>query len=448
MHTMFNRLPCLLLLAQWIWTPHGVAEKHNKTKSLKSVIDRLFDNGRYDHTIRPLYDEGLPVKVEIDVSLNTLGPVVEREMEVTASFYLRQQWQDPRLLFGEVNDTILLNHQRLQSLWVPDLFFSQSKREATHDVTVPNVLLRVHPDGTVLYTQRLTVTFQCLMNLRKFPMDQQTCYIRMESYSHTTEDMYFTWSSKRRSVDMMENAHIPDFELTDITTHDCTATYATGTFPCLEAQLKLQRQIGFYMIQTYIPCMLIVSLSWVSFWLDLHAIPARISVGLLTVLTITTQSSGVRSELPRVPYTKSIDVWMSICLIFVFAAYMQYAFVTVLSRRHRKAQSLSRSSDTYSLADSKTSSTETVSQEIATLYSRTLRKGSRNSRTSNGQVSERQYSLNGTNKTLQRRSSSSELEHESRDLGRVVDKWSRVVFPLAFFAFNVGYWVYYTKSGE
>ena len=50
------------------------------------------------------------------------------------------------------------------------------------------------------------------------------------------------------------------------------------------------------MTQTYVPCVLIVSLSWVSFWLDTHAIPARISVGLLTVLTITTQSSGVRSE--------------------------------------------------------------------------------------------------------------------------------------------------------
>ncbi|XP_076447080.1 glycine receptor subunit alpha-3-like [Babylonia areolata] len=431
------------------FTPTEVTQ-HNKTKSVKSVLDRLFDSGRYDHTIRPLYDDGQSVKVEIDISLNTLGPVIEREMQITASFYLRQQWRDPRLAFSEVNHTILLNHKRLQTLWVPDLFFSQSKTEATHDVTVPNVLIRVHPDGTILYTQRLTVTFQCLMDLRKFPMDQQTCYIRLESYSHTTDDMYFLWSSQRKSIDTMENAHIPDFELNEITTHDCTATYPTGTFPCLEAKLKLQRQIGFYMIQTYIPCMLIVTLSWVSFWLDLNAIPARISVGLLTVLTITTQSSGVRSELPRVPYTKSIDVWMSVCLVFVFAAYMQYAFVTVLSRRHRKSRNASRSSDTY-VSSSKTSSSETVTQDLATIYSRTLRNGSGASKSSNGQLPDRFSSL-GSEGSLRmrrrRRSSASELEQEPRDLGRVVDKWSRLVFPLAFFAFNVGYWVYYTRSHD
>ena len=40
--------------------------------------------------------------------------------------------------------------------------------------------------------------------------------------------MYLVWSSARKSMDILENAHIPDFKLTEISTHDCTATYATG----------------------------------------------------------------------------------------------------------------------------------------------------------------------------------------------------------------------------
>ena len=57
-------------------------------------------------------------------------------------------------------------------------------------------------------------------------------------------------------------------------------------------------------------------------------------------------------QLPRVPYTKSIDVWMSVCLIFVFAAYMQYGFVTVFSRRHRKSCFKSPDANTAKKPDS------------------------------------------------------------------------------------------------
>uniref|UniRef100_A0A1I8JLA7 Neur_chan_memb domain-containing protein n=1 Tax=Macrostomum lignano TaxID=282301 RepID=A0A1I8JLA7_9PLAT len=52
---------------------------------------------------------------------------------------------------------------------------------------------------------------------------------------------------------------------------------------------------------------LIVILSWVAFWINTEAIPARVSLGLLTVLTMTTQSSGAGQSLPRVSYIKAID---------------------------------------------------------------------------------------------------------------------------------------------
>ena len=76
------------------------------------------------------------------------------------------------------------------------------------------------------------------------------------------------------------------------------------------ASLEFQRRFEYYLIQVYVPSFLIVLLSWVSFWIDIHAVPARISLGLLTVLTITTQASGVATKLPRVSYIKAIDVWM------------------------------------------------------------------------------------------------------------------------------------------
>ena len=109
--------------------------------------------------------------------------------------------------------------------------------------------------------------------------------------------------------------------------------FVSGAYPCLAVKFILKRDIGYYMIQLYIPSVLIVILSWVAFWISIDAIPARVTIGLLTVLTMTTQSTGARSQLPRVSYIKAIDVWMSVGLLFVFASLLEFAVVNVFSRK-------------------------------------------------------------------------------------------------------------------
>lgn len=108
---------------------------------------------------------------------------------------------------------------------------------------------------------------------------------------------------------------------------------SAGDFACLKVIFQLNRNIGYYMVQVYVPSILIVALSWVSFWLNTDAIPARISLGVLTVLTMTTQSSSMRSALPPVSYIKAIDIWNAFCMFFVFGALLEYAVINVLLRK-------------------------------------------------------------------------------------------------------------------
>jgi hypothetical protein len=75
---------------------------------------------------------------------------------------------------------------------------------------------------------------------------------------------------------------------------------STGNFTCLQVSFYLERKYGYYVIQTYLPSLLIVCVSWVSFWINIDAVPARISLGVLTVLTMTTQSIGLWMTLPQV----------------------------------------------------------------------------------------------------------------------------------------------------
>lgn len=391
----------------------------------KKIAKILVNTEQYDSSIRPFNDQpGTPVIVEIDVVINSVGPVNEIDMTWTSSFYMRQEWTDPRLALRDHNESVTLSHRQVTSLWLPDVFFSDSKEGRAHVLTVPNKLLRINVStGRILYSQRLTIVTNCQMKLEHFPFDKQICNITMESYAHTTDDVVMKWSSSRGATTLLPTTYIPDFSIQDLTVDDCTAVYATGTFPCLRATVYFRREIFYYLTETYVPSILIVILSWASFWIDHEAVPARISVGLLTVLTITTQLSGSRAQLPRVPYIKAIDVWMSTNLVFVFAAYMEYAVVTVLSRRYKKALSKEAMTSENLSPDGQMAIQESslVADSTASLASNcTPKKG--------------KLRINDTPIA------------DSKDSGRRVDQRSRFLFPGVYLIFNAVYWVFYMTS--
>ena len=78
--------------------------------------------------------------------------------------------------------------------------------------------------------------------------------------------------------------------------------------------------MGYYLIQIYIPSSLIVVISWVSFWLNRGATPARVGLGVTTVLTMTTLMASTNAALPKISYVKSIDVYLGACFFMVFAS--------------------------------------------------------------------------------------------------------------------------------
>ncbi|XP_075912690.1 glycine receptor subunit alphaZ1-like [Petromyzon marinus] len=278
---------------------------------------------------------GAPTVINCSIFIENFGSISETTMDYKVSIFMRQMWNDPRLSYAGSRQSLALDSSVIGSIWKPDLFFSNEMSGSFHSITTDNRRITVYGNGDIVYSLRLSLTLSCPMDLHNFPMDSQICRIYLESYGYTLQDLLFQWLPVN-AVTFADGLSLPQFQLPRTAElGDCTKTYVTGSFTCIDAKFMLRREMGFYLIQLYIPSVLIVIISWVSFWINMNVAQARVGLGITTVLTMTTQSTGSRSSMPKLSYINAMDVWMTACLFFVFGALLEYIVVIMTAMRAR-----------------------------------------------------------------------------------------------------------------
>lgn len=92
----------------------------------------------------------------------------------------RQMWKDERLQYDDIKGQIRkLTLTDSSKIWTPDIFFSEEREAQLHEIIKPNTLLTIYADGSVLYSTRVTLVLLCPMDLTYFPMDRQTCQMKI-----------------------------------------------------------------------------------------------------------------------------------------------------------------------------------------------------------------------------------------------------------------------------
>ncbi|VVC34659.1 Gamma-aminobutyric acid A receptor/Glycine receptor alpha,Neurotransmitter-gated ion- [Cinara cedri] len=302
--------------------------KHSKCLEFRDILPE--DAKHYDK-MRPPKKDGMATKVYFHVTVMGLDSIDENAMTYAADIFFAQTWKDHRLRLPEnmTSDYRLIEVDWLKNIWRPDSFFKNAKAVTFQTMTIPNHYMWLYKDKTILYMVKLTLTLSCAMNFMIYPHDTQECKLQMESLSHTTDDMIFQWDPSVPLV-VDENIELPQLQLVKNQTADCTQVYSTGNFTCLEVIFVLKRRLGYYLFHTYIPTCLIVIMSWVSFWIKPEAAPARVTLGVTSLLTLSTQHAKSQAALPPVSYLKAVDTFMSACTVFVFMALMEYCLVNIV----------------------------------------------------------------------------------------------------------------------
>uniref|UniRef100_A0A3Q4AWN2 Uncharacterized protein n=1 Tax=Mola mola TaxID=94237 RepID=A0A3Q4AWN2_MOLML len=439
---------------------------------VKETVDKLLKG--YDIRLRPDFG-GAPVAVGMSIDVASIDMVSEVNMDYTLTMYFQQYWRDKRLAYIGIPLNLTLDNRVADQLWVPDTYFLNDKKSFVHGVTVKNRMIRLHPDGTVLYGLRITTTAACMMDLRRYPLDEQNCTLEIESYGYTTDDIEFYWKGGGSAVTGVTRIELPQFSIVDYKLVSRNVVFSTGAYPRLSLSLKLKRNIGYFILQTYMPSILITILSWVSFWINYDASAARVALGITTVLTMTTINTHLRETLPKIPYVKAIDMYLMGCFVMVFLALLEYAFVNYIffgrgpQMQKKLAEKAEKANNeraephghgnvllttleihnevvggeiTTSVADIRNSQSMVQLDSTASTHIQ-YRKQS-------GGVGPRSASRHSLDRSAQIKRSrlrrrSSQLKIKIPDLTDVnaIDRWSRIIFPSVFSLFNLVYWLYY-----
>ncbi|XP_042311230.1 gamma-aminobutyric acid receptor subunit alpha-6 isoform X2 [Sceloporus undulatus] len=422
-------------------------------ENISRILDKLLDG--YDNRLRPGFggrgSPGAVTEVKTDIYVTSFGPVSDVEMEYTMDVFFRQTWIDERLKFGGPTEILRLNNLMVSKIWTPDTFFRNGKKSIAHNMTTPNKLFRIMQNGTILYTMRLTINADCPMRLVNFPMDGHACPLKFGSYAYPKSEIIYTWKKgPLYSVEIpQESSSLLQYDLIGQTVSSETIKSNTGEYSLQVLYFHLQRKIGYYLIQTYIPCTMTVILSQVVFWINKESVPARTVAGITTVLTMTTLSISARHSLPKVSYATAMDWFIAVCFAFVFSALIEFAAVNYFTNLQTQ-RAMRKAARAAALAAALSAATVPAEDEIVSHSDSNcnLKKRMNSMTSQTDQSPETSILSNSASQGQPTSIPSPPLPSSVPPIGGTskIDQYSRILFPVAFAGFNLVYWVVYLSK--
>lgn len=312
------------------------------------VLNDILKPDKYDKQVRPsgTNESTGPLVVTTNLYVRSISDIDDKKMEYSVQLTFRQQWKDERLKYNDVGGQLkYVNLDDPSRIWLPDTFFSNEMSGHFHDLLQPNNLLRIYPDGRVLHSVRISLRLSCPMNLANFPFDRQVCGLYIASYAHAIEDIVYVWK-QGDPVQVARNLHLQQFALTKFQTDDCTTKTSTGEYSCIQVDFMFERNSSELMVKVYIPCVMLVLVSWVVLWLSNKNTAVRVLVPLAVLLLMANMVARLnQDQFPRTSYTKAVDTWTGMCLTFAFLLLLYVTTVDYVARVTHSATPAARPKD-------------------------------------------------------------------------------------------------------
>lgn len=254
-----------------------------------------------------------PTRVKLGVyliGLTEISPPQEAFPTFRAELFLDVKWHDPRLAFDVTRAGVKKEvfqdadvEKRLHLMWRPDL---EIENEQGHR-TIESRELAIHQDGTVEYTERSSALMHAEVDLRNFPFDTQVFTVELESFEWDETAVVFEPYTER--IGYNAEHHTLEWKIQEVS-HEISSSKevrADHPFSKFSFRIHAERDPGYYIWKIVVPLLLIIVLTWSTFWMKGESSDIRMERNYISLLTVVAFHQIVSSNLPKISYLTFLD---------------------------------------------------------------------------------------------------------------------------------------------
>ena len=254
-----------------------------------------------------------PVQVWIGLKINQITKITQKEQNFSVVGTLRMKWSMESLAFepapGENNYRTydigkfisMLSERNIR--WPEISFYNQQGRSQ-----IQNKIIHLDKDGTAQYLERFTATFQAPeFDFTHFPFDEQQFRVKIDSVFPEEE---FVFRELPDTSGMADKLGEEEWLVTAVNT-SISSQRETSEQPGSRFTLKFtaHRHMSYYVLRILVPSLLIVFVSWFSFFLRDYA--KRVDLATRNLLLFVAFNFTISNDLPRLGYLTTMDAYLA-----------------------------------------------------------------------------------------------------------------------------------------
>jgi len=273
-------------------------------------------------------------EVSVGMYLVDITKIDEISNTFTAEIDVFVSWQDPLLAFDPDSEgsaiQVYSGHEVeafRSGIWSAQIY----PTNPVGKLSAGGEKLIVHADGRAELSARINTTMRARLDFRKFPFDTQILPVELESFPWNMDEVRLLPNRERTGYDQLYA--LTEWEVTglEIEQYEVSRVRDVVPFSNLAFHFTVKRDSGFYLWKIFLTVMIIVSLTWVVFWMSGERLGRRAGVSSGGILTVIAYQFVTTSSLPRVSYLTVADKVMILSVVIIAATMIESLLVDSLT---------------------------------------------------------------------------------------------------------------------